>query len=103
MRYDHSMCAAWRETAEGVRLELRVTPRAGRNEIGAVRDGRLRVKVTAAPEDGKANAAVVKLLSKSWHIPASCMEIISGEASREKTLLLRGVALADLPLGQAPA
>jgi uncharacterized protein len=84
-------------------VELRVTPRAGRNEIGAVRDGRLLVKVTAAPEDGKANAAVIKLLSKAWHVPATSMEIIHGETSREKTLLLRGVTLDDLPLDQAPA
>jgi uncharacterized protein len=101
VRYDHLMCGAWRETSEGVRLELRVTPHAGCNEIGAVRNGRLLVKVTAAPEDGKANAAVVKLLSKAWHVPASSIEVIHGETSREKSLLLRGVSLGDLPLDEA--
>jgi hypothetical protein len=102
MRYDHFMRLALRETAEGVRAELRVTPRAGGNAIGAVRNGRLLVKVTAAPEDGKANAAVIKLLSKAWRVPATSMEIIHGETIREKTLLLRGVSLSDLPLDQAP-
>lgn len=95
------MCTAWRETADGVRLELRVTPRAGRNELGAVRDGRLQVKVTTAPEDGKANAAVIKLLSKAWHVPATSIEIIHGETSRDKTLLLRGAGIADLGLDPA--
>jgi uncharacterized protein (TIGR00251 family) len=81
----------------GVRVALRATPRAGANALGAVRDGRLQVKVTAAPEDGKANAAIVKLLSKAWHIPAGSIEFVSGATAREKLLLLRGVSLADLP------
>jgi uncharacterized protein len=89
---------ALHETADGVRLELRVTPRAGRNELGPVRDGRLQAKVTVAPEDGKANVAVIKLLSKALRVPASQIEILRGETSRDKTLLLRGVGLDEMPL-----
>jgi len=86
------------ETPEGVRLELRVTPRAGRNELVGVREGRLQVKVTAAPEDGKANAAVIKLLAKLWKVPQSAFEIAAGHSSRDKSLLLHGVKLDDLPV-----
>ena len=86
------------ETPEGVRLALRVTPRAGRNEIGAVRDGRLQVRVTVAPENGKANEAVIKLLSKTWRIAAGSIEIVSGQTSRDKLLLLCGIHAADVPL-----
>jgi len=86
------------ETAGGVRLALRVTPKAGRNELGGVRDGRLLVKVTAAPEGGKANAAVIKLLSKHWRLPASAFEITAGAAARDKTLTIHGVTVAELPL-----
>ncbi len=96
------MRAALRETADGVRLELRVTPRAGRNELGGVRNGRLQVKVTVAPEDGKANAAVIKLLSKMLHIPTAQIEIVHGATARDKTLLLRGVQLDDLPSAPSP-
>lgn len=85
------------KTPDGVRLDLRLTPRAGRNAIEGVRDGRLQVKVTAPPEDGKANAAVIKLLSKAWKIPQSSFEIVAGHTSRDKSLLLRGLRLEDLP------
>jgi uncharacterized protein (TIGR00251 family) len=86
------------EIAGGVRLALRVTPRAGRNEIAGVRHGRLLVKVTAAPEGGKANAAAIKLLSKAWRIPASAFEVTAGATSRDKTLTIRGVTVAELQL-----
>jgi uncharacterized protein len=90
----HAACS---ESAQGVRVALRVTPRAGRNEIGTIRAGRLQVKVTAAPDAGQANTAVLKLISKAWHVPVSAMEIVSGESSREKLVLLHGIALSDLP------
>jgi len=86
------------ETAVGVRLLLRVTPKAGRNELAGVRDGRLLVKVTAAPEAGKANAAVIKLLSKHWRLPASAFEITAGGAARDKTLMIHDVTVDQLPL-----
>ena len=46
----------------------------------------LKVKVTAAAEDGKANKALVKFLSKEWDVPASRLQIVSGEKSRYKRL-----------------
>ena len=81
-----------------MRLEVRVTPRAGTNRIGEVRNGRLLVKVTAAPEDGKANRAVIKLLAKAWRLPASSFEVIAGATSREKSLLVHGATPADIKL-----
>ena len=86
-----------RDLDKRVRLELRVTPRAGCNAVAGVREGRLQVKVTAPPEDGKANAAVVRLLSKLWKVQQSAFEITAGHAARDKTLLLRGVRLSELP------
>jgi len=76
---------------DGVLLHVLAFPKAGRNEIGPVRSGRIVVRVTAAPEDGKANAAILKLLAKGLGISASTIEVSSGATSREKTLLLRGV------------
>lgn len=72
-------------------LAVHATPRAPKNAIdGIERDaaGRiwLRVRVTAAPEDGKANKAVIRLLSKSWGIPASHFSVHSGDAARYKRL-----------------
>jgi uncharacterized protein (TIGR00251 family) len=86
------------EVEGGLRLLVKATPKARRNEIGGVRDGRLLVKVTAAPEAGKANAAVIKLLSKAWRIPASAFELISGATSREKAFLIRGAGPEQVKL-----
>lgn len=50
----------------------------------------LKVRLTAAPEDGKANRALLKLLAKAWGVPASSLEILSGETSRHKRIRYRG-------------
>lgn len=84
--------------AEGSRLLLRAQPKAGSNEIAGLREGRLLVRVTAAPEDGKANAAIIKLLSKALSIPASAMEISAGQTSRDKTLTIYGYAPGEIQL-----
>ena len=72
-------------------IEVRVVPRAKRNEIGGERDGRLLVRVAAPPVEGRANAAVVKLLSKALGVPRSAVTIARGETSRDKTISVEGV------------
>ncbi|EIE52828.1 hypothetical protein AL036_15390 [Salipiger aestuarii] len=68
----------------GVTLALRVTPKASRNAIRAEDDGTLRVFVTAVPEDGKANAAVHKLLARALGVPKSRLTLVRGATSRDK-------------------
>jgi uncharacterized protein (TIGR00251 family) len=80
---------------EGVRVFVRLQPKARRERIESVvaePDGRVafKVAVTAPPESGKANAALVALLGKSWRLPKSAIEIVGGASDRRKTLLLRG-------------
>ena len=79
---------------EGVLVALKVTPKSGANRIeGLVSDGegvRLRLRVTAPPEKGKANEAVIKLLAKAWGLPKSTLSIASGEAAPLKMLLAAG-------------
>lgn len=65
-------------------LSVRVTPKARRNEISLDENGGLRVHVTAAPEDGKANAAVIKLLAKALGVAKSRVVLIRGGTSRDK-------------------
>lgn len=55
---------------------------------------RLRVLVTAPPEDGKANAAVIKLLAKAWRLPKSAFVVIAGETDRNKVLFVAGDPMA---------
>jgi uncharacterized protein (TIGR00251 family) len=80
---------------EGLRLFVRLQPKARRERIEGVvtePDGRtaLKVAVTAPPEGGKANAALIALLGKSWRLPKRAIEIVGGASDRRKTLLLRG-------------
>ena len=69
-----------RESAE---IAVRVTPKASRNRI-VIEDGQIRVYVTTVPEDGKANAAVQKLLAKALGLPKSRLTLIRGQTARDK-------------------
>ena len=71
-------------------LQLRVQPRARRSALERTDGGGLKAAVTAAPEDGKANAAVVALLAQAWRVPKSTIEIVRGGTAREKTLSVAG-------------
>jgi uncharacterized protein YggU (UPF0235/DUF167 family) len=73
-----------------VTLQLRVQPRARRLALDVTPDGALKAAVTAAPEDGKANDAVVALLSQAWRLPKSTFEIVRGGTARAKTLMVAG-------------
>lgn len=55
------------------------------------RGGELSVRVTAPPEDGKANAAVCKVLAKALGVPKSAVRVTRGETSRHKTVEVEGV------------
>lgn len=70
--------------APDTRFSVRVTPRASRNAVTRDADG-IRVTVTTVPEGGKANAAVIKLVSKTLRVPKSRIELIRGETARAKT------------------
>jgi len=67
----------------GTRIALRVTPKASRNRITLEAD-QLRVYVTTVPEDGRANAAVQKLLAKALGLPKTRLRLIRGQTSRDK-------------------
>lgn len=81
----------FRVTPTGVTLYLRVTPNAGRDAIDGAEtrdDGTtcLRVRVSAAPDKGKANAAVITLLAKNLKLAKSAFQLISGDTSRFKSI-----------------
>ncbi|MBK8908849.1 MAG: DUF167 domain-containing protein [Rhodospirillales bacterium] len=87
----------------GVRVYLRVSPRAALSccdRIVRDADGRpaLRVAVTAPPDGGRANEAVVALLAKEWRVPRSSMTIAAGRTSRRKTLTVAGDPAALMAL-----
>ena len=87
--------SAWQAFDDHVRLSVRLTPNAGRDgvegvETGADGEAYLKVRVTAVPEKGKANKALIGLLSKLLKISKSSFEIISGDTARKKILRIDG-------------
>lgn len=81
---------------DGVILPVRAHAGARRDEIGGIHDGMLRVSVTAAPEKGKANEAIVAMLSKRLGIAKSSILLLSGGKSSRKRFLIHGVGRAQL-------
>jgi uncharacterized protein len=85
----------FRAANHGVRVAIRLTPKAARERIhGVVADAdgaaALKVAVTAAPEAGHANLALIALLAKSWRVPKSSLTLVSGAADRRKLIELAG-------------
>lgn len=81
----------FRKGRDGVDLFVRLTPKSSRDAVEGVEetaDGRahLKARVRAVPEKGKANQALVKLLSQTLRIPAGEVEIVSGDTARLKTV-----------------
>ncbi|MCI0776586.1 MAG: DUF167 domain-containing protein [Chloroflexi bacterium] len=72
------------------RIRVRLTPRSARNEITGWRDGLLRVRVTAPPVDGKANAALEQLVANTLGVRKSAVSVVSGARGREKTITIEG-------------
>ena len=83
---------AWITTgAAGVTLNLKVQPRASRNEIGAAVGDQLKIKVTAPPVDAAANQAVVEMLADLLDCSRGSVQILRGQTSRNKVILVRGI------------
>jgi uncharacterized protein (TIGR00251 family) len=76
------------ETAAGTRLRLKVKAGARRRGALGVHAGALKLAVTTAPERGKANRSVLKLLAELLRVPPSELELVSGETSSEKTVFV---------------
>ena len=78
------------------RLTLRVSPGAARSVVVGRHGAGWKVRVAAPPEDGKANDAVVRLLSDTLVLPARDVQIDSGRSSRDKIIALEGMRPAEI-------
>ena len=79
-----------RQVGDELVLSLRVQPRASRNEVLEVRDSRLMIRTTAAPADGKANKAVIRLLADFLDIAPSRIRLVRGQTQRNKLVRVSG-------------
>ena len=78
------------------RLSLRVQPNAARSELAGWHGTALRVRVTASPVPGRANAAVAAILADSLQIPRRSVNIVRGHGSRDKVAAVAGLDDAEL-------
>jgi len=76
---------------EDTRIHVRLSPRSAQNAILGKEDGVYRIKVKAPPLEGRANKALIALIAKALRVPKRDVEISSGDKSRDKTLLIRGL------------
>jgi uncharacterized protein (TIGR00251 family) len=77
-------------------LPVRVHPGARRNAITGVHDGALKVSLTTPPTDGRANQALVAFLADQLRIPRARVTLLTGAASRAKSLRIAGLSAAQL-------
>lgn len=77
-------------------LTVRLQPRARKNAVGEERDGVLRISVAAAPVDGRANAALCKLIAKRAGVARGRVTIVRGDRWREKVVRVEGLERAEV-------
>ena len=77
--------------APNARIDIRVMPRSSKNGIDGIRDGRILVRVTAAPVDGGANDAVVATIAAALDLPRRAVRVVHGNTSRNKTIEVTGL------------
>ena len=79
------------ETAEGVILDVRAAPRSSRAGLDGTVGDAVKVRVRSAPVDGKANKELIETLADAFGVAKSSVSFVSGETSKTKRVLLRGV------------
>jgi uncharacterized protein (TIGR00251 family) len=83
------------EAKGGLTVAIRLTPKASMDRVSGIMAEaggarRIKVSVTAVPESGKANGALIQLLARQWKVPKSRISIIRGLTDRRKTVLVSG-------------
>jgi hypothetical protein len=78
------------------KIEVRLRPRGGRDELVGMNEGVLRARVKAAPVDGKANRALCRLIAKRVGVAPSRVSVVHGEKSREKLVRVEGIDQAAM-------
>lgn len=75
---------------------VRAQPRSSRQGVESAADGVVKVRLKSAPVDGKANKELIEVLSGAFDISKSSVEILGGETSKNKRVLLRGLTAEEV-------
>ncbi|MHB9096435.1 MAG: DUF167 domain-containing protein [Syntrophales bacterium] len=85
-----------RETSAGAVFRIRVVPRASRRECAGVQDDALKLRITAAPVEGRANEECIRLLAEVLGVKKAQVTIIAGHTARAKTVSVAGRTAAEI-------
>jgi uncharacterized protein (TIGR00251 family) len=85
-------------TPSGVRIRLRVQPRAARTEVVGAHGDALRVRLTAAPVEGEANEALVRFLAERLGVARSLVQVVAGRTARTKVVKVEGISAQEARL-----
>lgn len=77
-----------KDSQDGLIIKIKIVPNSSKNDI-IIEDEFVKIKVTAQPIENKANKALIEYLSKQFKIPKTSIEILKGETSKDKTILLK--------------
>src|SRR5580704_7201509 len=94
-----------RPCSDGLRVHLRLTPRAHADRTDGIVGSTLKVLVTAPPVENRAKEALLRLLAREWRLPRRCLSIAAGGKSRDKIVLVAGdpatlMARLDAAIGE---
>ena len=88
--------AYYTETADGVVINVKAQPRSSKSGIDGLAGDAVKVRIRSAPVDGKANKELVETIADVFDLPKSRVEFRSGETSKQKRILLRGISAANV-------
>ncbi len=89
--------AGWlSDIKEGVRLQIRIVPRASRNQVDGVQGASLKIRLTAPPVEGAANKALMAFLAKKLGVPKRTIYLVRGEHRRTKQIVVEGISAAEV-------
>ncbi|MDH5525915.1 MAG: DUF167 family protein [Nitrospirota bacterium] len=83
------------DVSGGVRIRIRLAPRASRTAVLGAHGGALKIALTAPPVEGKANKALIAFLAKQLGVAKGAARIVSGELARDKVVQVEGVSAAE--------
>ncbi len=84
------------QTEEGVKISLFVQPNAPKSMIIGEYNGHLKIKIKAPPVEGKANDTIMEFFSEVLDIPQRRIELLKGDKSKNKTLMIRNMKIEEL-------
>ncbi len=92
-------CCEWR--GEQLIVDIRLQPRASRDEIVGIHQERLKIRITAPPVDGKANAHLLRYLAGEFGVAKSAVTLLTGKTGRDKRVAIRAPREIPAALSQA--